>query len=115
MSGKPSRTPSPEKAPKKNEGLDGRLYAGLAVLVAGLAALVWWSLPGDKPPVVIIDVEAGAVPSTIDTPPEAGAKNVNRPLRAVAELTIATPKRSRRRARSGSASRLVIAAQPATP
>lgn len=83
------------KKPAKKEGLDGRLYGGLAVLVAGLAALVWWSLPGDKVEIVTIDVEAGAVPASIDTPPEAGAKNVSRPLRAVADLSILTMKGER--------------------
>jgi len=95
MSGKPSKKQASKVPPQKKEGLDGRLYAGLAVLVAALAALVWWSLPGDKGSVVTIDVEAGSVPSSIDTPPEAGAKNVQRPLRAVAELTILTTKGER--------------------
>ncbi|MBX3225812.1 MAG: DUF2314 domain-containing protein [Labilithrix sp.] len=81
--------------PARREGLEGRLYAGVAVLVAGLAALVWWSLPGDNPPVVTINVEAGAVPATIDTPPEAGMKNVTRPLRAVAELAVLTTRPER--------------------
>lgn len=67
--------------------------AGIAVLVMGLAALVWWSLPdGKTPPTVEIEVEAGEFPEMPEV--EAGAKinKLDRPPRAVGELAILTTK-----------------------
>lgn len=81
------------KPKKKSEGLDARLGGGIAVLVAGLAALVWWSLPNEKtPPEVVIQTEAGAVPELGE--PDAGAPltKIDRAPRAMGELIILTAK-----------------------
>ena len=93
MSGKePRRGGLEERGSKRNvEGSDGKLYAGIAVLVAGLASLVWWSLPGDRVPV---SSDAGAIDETpsasaADGGPRAG---LVRPARASAELAVLTDK-----------------------
>ena len=77
MSGKKSRralaaakggAPGSDRGRSRKAGpSDARLYGGIAVLVAGLASLVWWSLPGEHPGVTAdghaaedaADVDAG--------------------------------------------------------
>src|SRR5262245_16982296 len=49
----PSTLPFHGRKPSLNHvkgGGEGRIYVGIAALVAGLAALVWWSMPEDRPP-----------------------------------------------------------------
>src|SRR6185437_8392623 len=78
---------------KKREGLDGRLSVGLAALVAGLAALVWWSLPNEHAaPEVVIDVEAGVVADLGEHEAGAPRKAIERAPRAATELAILTSK-----------------------
>jgi uncharacterized protein YegJ (DUF2314 family) len=67
---------------------DRKLYAGLGVVVAGLGALVWWSLPGNHAPDPAPDPgEAMAKESPAAEP--ARARTLERP-RATAELAVVT-------------------------
>lgn len=85
-SSRPPRTTAPE-------GSDKKLYGGIAVVVAGLAALVWWSLPGDRP--ASVADEAGAGAEEPNTSPREGEGKVKdraweRPAKASAEFAVVT-------------------------
>jgi uncharacterized protein YegJ (DUF2314 family) len=88
-SGKVEERPSEGE---KKAGSDGKLYGGLAVVVAGLAGLVWWSLPDDHPPPVEgSSSEAGS--GSVAAPEKSNATGVlQRPPQASAELAVVTDK-----------------------
>lgn len=73
---------------------DRKLYGGLALVVAALIALVWWSLPGDQPKTESIGADAEAEPSNDETPHAAKPRGttLERPPRASAELAVVTDK-----------------------
>jgi uncharacterized protein YegJ (DUF2314 family) len=83
-----------KKNNKKDEALsDTKLYALIAGVVALLAGLVWWSLPGDHPAVV---ADEASTSSSDDTESDGGAKTVktswDRPERAKVIFAILTNK-----------------------
>lgn len=79
---------------RKVAGSDRKLYAGLAILVGGLAALVWWSLPGDRPPEASDAGAAEGPAAQVATGEHAGRAMVGleRPPNASAELAVLTDK-----------------------
>ncbi|MDF2698172.1 MAG: hypothetical protein K0S65_6555 [Labilithrix sp.] len=90
---KATARPRPKSPARKSS--DAKLYGGIAALVVGLAALVWWSLPGNHAP----DVGGAGVPdedpASEATGPEAGRsseRGLTRPPRAAAELAVVTDK-----------------------
>jgi uncharacterized protein YegJ (DUF2314 family) len=69
------------RSSKKKPRSERSIYGALAVLVAGLVALVWWSLPSSEPPAVgdrdgEADVDGGAdeVLRVVPRPPQASAE-----------------------------------------
>lgn len=77
----------------KDGGSDGKLYGGIAVLVAGLASLVWWSLPGERP--AAVEDARGFEDAAATASSEGGASakaRLVRPPRASAELAVLTNK-----------------------
>ncbi|HVJ89125.1 MAG TPA: hypothetical protein VM580_04925, partial [Labilithrix sp.] len=96
MSGTEPRPAGPTKRRSLREReayANRKLYAGIFVLVSGLAALVWWSLPGNTAPHAVTtdpsDEEVGAE----SLAEKAGARRaLERPPRPVAELAILTDK-----------------------
>ena len=76
-------------------GSDRRLFGGIAVLVAGLASLVWWSLPGELPSpprdghAASEAADGGTAEALASSSVGSGARLV-RPGRASAELAILT-------------------------
>jgi uncharacterized protein YegJ (DUF2314 family) len=88
---------SRSKAPnRKVDDSDRKLYGGLALVVAGLAALVWWSLPGDRPSSSPESHESNEANESQDTSAattssEGGARGrLERPPRASAEFAVIT-------------------------
>ncbi len=76
---------------RKAAASDRRLYGGIAVVVAGLASLVWWSLPGEAPRAGT--EEAGAsTESRTEVEAGGGMARLERPARASAELAVITGK-----------------------
>jgi uncharacterized protein YegJ (DUF2314 family) len=72
---------------------DAKLYGGLAVLVAGLAALVWWSLPGNHA-VETFDAGSSEEEELATEPGPDGStdpeRGITRPPMAAAELAVIT-------------------------
>lgn len=94
-----SSSSSAERTGKK-EGGDGRLWTGIALIVAVLAGLVWWSLPGESQNVPMTD-DAGSSASEDDEDDAGlGAKKrakanpnvLERPPHASVDLAILTDK-----------------------
>ncbi|MBX3197699.1 MAG: DUF2314 domain-containing protein [Labilithrix sp.] len=69
---------------------DARLYGGLGAIVGALAALVWWSLPGDRPPGASAGDAPDELPTTDREDPSAPRAGLVRPPRASAELAVLT-------------------------
>ncbi|MBX3258603.1 MAG: DUF2314 domain-containing protein [Labilithrix sp.] len=93
MSGTRPRGEAKKRAPaggRRGRGpSDARLYGAIGAIVVGLAALVWWSLPGDRPPAAdgADDEPAPATGSEGTGAPRAG---LVRPPKASAELAVLT-------------------------
>ncbi len=79
-------------AAKKGGGAtDRKLYVGIGALVAGLAALVWWSLPGNHTPEAGTDADTTTSEAS-QTDGGGPRPGLERPPRAAAELAVITDK-----------------------
>lgn len=77
---------------REGSGSDRKLFLGLAILVVGLAVLVWWSLPGNHAPEPESSNTTPAEPSAQEQGDTPRAVGFERPPRAAAELAVVTDK-----------------------